>query len=498
MATKHTPSRESRWGGVSMRLRHLLGQSVPVQSPIATLLSPEVFWRAISASRQPVLLMRAQPLELVQASDEALAMLGFSSLAQARQTLLQSLETPCRTWVAQALQGNVVLEHHSERIHIQGQSYSVRVTVTRLPEHPEAGMGLLYLSPAPEQPVSAWPKAIWELTAQLPYAVWILDAQGKVLYGNDAYQRFPLNQALEPMDPRDLAALGLARSQLGNLPDQARLSKTLVDTTVSFGSKGHWRVLQFAINPQELDSRVCALAFRVDPGQEAVKPAWPLYQTPSELMPPSTLVKVLQVREDERISIGREIHDYLGSELTVLRMELHRLQNIVKATSAPDQVSVYLDSVCAQTEKLAISARRIAYDLRQEFVKANGLTQSVYDLVLDMRYRVGLDIQLEFNPDWIEPEDHLARHLHRSVQELLNNVSKHAKATRCLVRLGLSDRIYWLEVQDNGVGLSTTTKKNSVGFNSLQERAALYGGTVTIESRPDLEGTRVRVTMSAG
>lgn len=499
MATNKNRTRELRWAGARDRLRNLLGQAVPPESPIETVLAPEVFWRAISAARQPVLLLRAHPLELLQASDEALALLGLSSLAQAREVLIQALEAPQKTRLVQALQWQVVLEQHYVKLHIQGHTHFLRVTVTSLPEHSEQDLGLVYLFPAqePEHAGLAWPKAIWAVTAQLPYAVWILDAQGKVLYCNEAFQGFPLNQSLDLREPLDRAALERAQVQLRALPDQARLSKTLVDLTVSFGSQGRWRILHFAINPQALDSRVCALAFKLEPSPAMIPASQPLSQSLSELLPPSTLVKVLQVREDERTSIGREIHDYLGSELTVLRMELHRLRNIVNATSASDQVAVYLDSVCAQTEKLALSARRIAYDLRQEFVKSYGLTQSVHDLVLDMRYRVGLDIQLEFNPEWLEPEDHLARHLHRSVQELLNNVSKHAKATRCLVRLGLSDRSYWLEVQDNGVGMTAPAKKHSVGFASLRERAALYGGTVTIESRPAIEGTRVRVTMSA-
>ena len=458
------------------------------------LLSTDVFWRSICSARQPVLLVCSNPFRVLKASNEALSLLQLGDVEDLTAALILKLGDPLRSHLEQALSQKLFLERHLARLPVSEASISIRLTISCLPEYPEKGVGLLFLAPEQEPHSTAALKAVWELTTKLPYSVWVLDEKNQVIYANEAFNHFPLYQEPNELDPPDEKAYALARNLLSQLPEQTRQTKKMLDRTVELGTQGTWRILTFLLHPEDIAARVWVMAFKNEPAEPAKLIEYPK----REDLTPASLMKVLQIREDERMSIGREIHDYLGSELTVLRMEVHRLKKAVSnVLPASDQINLYLNSVCNQIDKLSIASRRIAYDLRQEFVKAYGLSQSVRDMVMDMRYRIGLAIQLEVSPNWIEPEDRMARHMHRSLQELLNNVSKHAKATACLVRLGLDEDLYWVEVQDNGIGLRHPLPKHSVGFNSLKERSALFGGQVIVQSRPEIEGTCIRVTMKA-
>jgi two-component system, NarL family, sensor kinase len=88
--------------------------------------------------------------------------------------------------------------------------------------------------------------------------------------------------------------------------------------------------------------------------------------------------------------------------------------------------------------------------------------------------------------------------LYRLVQESLNNVKKHAAASKVDIRLVASFPSIILRIEDNGQGFDVSDRMNAVrngrcmGLQGMQERVALLGGTIRIESRP-MEGTRIRI-----
>jgi len=167
---------------------------------------------------------------------------------------------------------------------------------------------------------------------------------------------------------------------------------------------------------------------------------------------------------------------------------------VTTAGSTPTVVTQF-ESVRELVDRIAKTARRIAYQMRQDLANVKGLAHSVQELVLDLRNRLGVQIQLEIDQGWVEPEPGMAHNMYRSVQEMLNNVSKHSMAKRCLVRMGLNDSMYWLDVSDDGVGMPAVRKTRSIGLSSLTERAEIYGGRVIITSRPEVEGTLVRIEL---
>ena len=83
--------------------------------------------------------------------------------------------------------------------------------------------------------------------------------------------------------------------------------------------------------------------------------------------------------------------------------------------------------------------------------------------------------------------------LYRIAQEAMHNIAKHARASTITVRLDRAGDALIMEIEDDGIGFdSTRSFPGHLGLVSMQERAAPFGGTVSVESAPGA-GTRVRV-----
>lgn len=214
------------------------------------------------------------------------------------------------------------------------------------------------------------------------------------------------------------------------------------------------------------------------------------------------------IREEERAEVARNIHDHLGQEITVLRLALHRLRQEMGATDSrvPHAWAVQLEGLAKQVDEVMKSAKRIAYELRPDVLRTQGLAAAASNLVIEFCKRIGIRGNLEVSEHWMDPDAGMALHLYRSLQEMLNNMAKHAKASSFFVRMQFDHHIYRLEVMDNGVGfpakiveqLSSGQLQGNLGLRGFFERAAIYGGEVKIVTRPEIKGSSVCLVLPAG
>lgn len=471
-----------------------------VSSAKAPCLNAEAFWRTVACVRRPVLLVKADCLRVLSATEEALEIFKGRGLKEITQALSNSLNAPTQARLEMALKSQAVIEKMPFRLWLAEQEIQVQLTVSPLPEHPESNVGLVFLEPL-SAPKLIMPRMMSDILGCLPHPAWVQNAQGELVYANMPFTQFPLRLdgaglPLDNMLPADAERVRHAQATLDGLPKYVRLNQVLSDVSLDLGSLGCWRVLHFPLGGAGAEALVCALAVRLDKVAQA-EGVLPGLEGLADLVGPEVMTRLRQVRENERMALGREIHDSLGQELTVLKLELRRLQNQVvgDGTMVNAVMLENFKSVRDRVDQLTMSARRIAYELRQDFVAANGLAHTAQELVLDLRSRISLQVQLEISPNWVEPEGGMVHHLHRSLQELLNNVSKHAKASRCLVRLDFTNDVYSLEVRDDGVGMSHSPASLSLGMRSLRERADIYGGTVVFKTRPEVDGTLVRIEL---
>jgi PAS domain S-box-containing protein len=202
------------------------------------------------------------------------------------------------------------------------------------------------------------------------------------------------------------------------------------------------------------------------------------------------------VREEEKRAIARELHDDMGAALTSLSMHLEGAYELFpdepKWAERKAKIQALLQSVVKTT-------RRIQTELRPTMLDLFGIKAAIHELADDFAANSGIACETSL-PD----EDVAIGHkreimLYRMLQEMLNNVVKHAGATRVDIVLDADEDRIALTVRDNGVGITPERRDNAstYGLRGLRERAAFMGGTVRIASGQN-GGTIVSIELPLG
>ncbi|MFN8441884.1 MAG: PAS domain S-box protein [Caldilineaceae bacterium] len=202
--------------------------------------------------------------------------------------------------------------------------------------------------------------------------------------------------------------------------------------------------------------------------------------------------QLMQMTEQERKRISREIHDQLGQSLTAIKMEVKAAQR--RVNSDPAGVAARLHTADQMIDETVDTVRRIAADLRPGVLDHFGLGPAVEWQMEQFKQRNHIDYQLEItvDPKLITPD--MATASFRILQEALTNVVRHAQASSVSVTLATNEREFMMKVQDNGCGLSeATSKRQSLGVLGMSERAQQLGGSVTLSGEP---GTGALVTLT--
>ena len=191
-------------------------------------------------------------------------------------------------------------------------------------------------------------------------------------------------------------------------------------------------------------------------------------------------------REEERISVAREIHDELGQALTLFRIELtwleNRMSKVLTARGA-EPVVRKIGQMKRMLDGTLQTVRRITTNLRPPVLDELGLRAAIEWQAEGFSRRVGIRCEVDAMPLDCTCKD-TATALFRIFQEILTNVAKHAQASRVRVKLREESGQFVMVVSDNGRGFSTATapKPNSFGLLGMGERAEALGGSVEISS----------------
>jgi len=189
---------------------------------------------------------------------------------------------------------------------------------------------------------------------------------------------------------------------------------------------------------------------------------------------------LITAREDEKAHLARELHDELGSLLTAAKLNLARLRGTLFEDPATadrlKQVNQHLD------EGISLK-RRIVEDLRPSSLATFGLTISLANLCAEVGARLNLTIKVEFDEVRLMPDGHLA--IYRLVQEALNNVCKHAKATRVRVSVKSEPIQVRVQIEDDGIGFDPSQPKSAAhGIAGMRFRIEQLDGRMSVASSP--------------
>ncbi len=312
----------------------------------------------------------------------------------------------------------------------------------------------------------------------------------------------PDHGALKGLQPRDVAPPTQPHGRSSEASMRERLREALEFGTAYFEwtfrrlDTGEPLIAEVDLTALEADHRTLTLAVfhditqrkRLDEEREAML---------AELQQlAGTLV---QLQDDERRRIGRDLHDSTGQILTALGMQLARLQRRAEAENSPTRGLIA--DCAALAQRCSSDIRTASYLLHPPLLDEIGLLSALRWLADGLTRRSDINVVLQL-PETLPrlPRD-LELALFRVVQEAISNVHRHAQSPSITIRLTLDTAAITLEVEDAGLGIPEAFDSGDVpdpimrgvGLGGMRERLRQLGGQLTILSSPN--GTCVRATV---
>jgi PAS domain S-box-containing protein len=209
----------------------------------------------------------------------------------------------------------------------------------------------------------------------------------------------------------------------------------------------------------------------------------------------SLLGQLVTVQEHERRRIARELHDTLGQQLAALSMSIEMIR---AESEGRARLRSHIERARGIFDRLNSEVDFLAWELRPSVLDQIGLDAALQSFVLEWSDHFGIEAHYHGPGESalrLPPE--VETNLYRILQEALQNVHKHAGATRVSVILEWRDGQVSLIVEDNGQGYDPDAEEeagsnNGMGVTNMRERAALFGGELVIESTPG-QGTTIFV-----
>jgi two-component system sensor histidine kinase UhpB len=208
------------------------------------------------------------------------------------------------------------------------------------------------------------------------------------------------------------------------------------------------------------------------------------------------LSQIIDAQENERKRISRELHDEIGQSLTAIKFSLDMIERDLPQTSSV--VRERLGEAKSLSNQTLTSMRQLSMDLRPTMLDDLGLIPTLRWYVQNFSTRLNIcsDFQAIGFEEKLPPQIETA--LYRIVQEALNNIAKHARASRFEVRLERRDSIISATIRDNGKGfdlekvLHPESPERGFGIVGMQERVSLLGGHIDIRSKPN-SGAEIQI-----
>jgi len=198
-----------------------------------------------------------------------------------------------------------------------------------------------------------------------------------------------------------------------------------------------------------------------------------------------------QVRENERVSISRDLHDDLGQALTAVKIDL----GIIRQRISEPDIVLKIDKVSTLVSNTIKTVQRLTSQLRPEIIDDLGLEVAIEWFTSEFAERNNIDVVLDLDTNIsFSPDNSLI--LFRIMQESLTNIARHAKATEVKISMLIIDETIHFRISDNGIGISESelNSKKSFGLIGMKERAASMGGVCEISGIENV-GSIIELTL---
>jgi len=207
--------------------------------------------------------------------------------------------------------------------------------------------------------------------------------------------------------------------------------------------------------------------------------------------------RLMQLQDEERRRIARELHDSVGQMLVALSMNLTTVGSDIERLS---QTAKAVSDSAALVAEMNKEVRTISYLLHPPLLDEAGLPSALRWYVDGFSQRSKIEVTLDISEDFGRLPQDLEIAIFRTVQESLTNIHRHSGSPTALVGLHRTDSVVHLTVEDNGSGIPVEKRDlvaaagvPGVGISGMRERLRQLGGTLEIKSNES--GTRVEACL---
>jgi signal transduction histidine kinase len=207
--------------------------------------------------------------------------------------------------------------------------------------------------------------------------------------------------------------------------------------------------------------------------------------------------RLLQLQDDERRRIARELHDSVGQMLAALAMNLSTVNfDIERLTNTASAVTNSLNMVQEMTKEI----RTISYLLHPPLLDEAGLDSALRWYIEGFAERSNIQVELDFPEDFGRLSRELETAIFRTIQECLTNIHRHSESAIAKIRLARKGSEVRVEVEDEGKGIPpekhyevASPGTPGVGIRGMRERLRQLGGGLEIHSNG--KGTVVKARL---
>ncbi len=202
------------------------------------------------------------------------------------------------------------------------------------------------------------------------------------------------------------------------------------------------------------------------------------------------LKSVMMGEEKERTRIARELHDGIMVQLAVIKMKLRKMRLMPQQDDEEP-----IDTILDQLDKTSRELRQTAHNLMPDMLLETGLNDAIFYHCNSLKKETGLNIIFQHYGSLPALQQETELYLYRIVQELLQNIIKHAHANKALVQLNYHPPLLSIAVEDDGVGFDKNVIDVGMGLKSIYSRLHVLNGIIDIKSNK-LAGTTVFIELN--
>ena len=206
---------------------------------------------------------------------------------------------------------------------------------------------------------------------------------------------------------------------------------------------------------------------------------------------------LIEIQEQERRNISREIHDSLGQQATAINLDLKLLRDKPEL-----ETTAAIDRLVSESESLLKSLHGFAVRVRPAELDDLGLIEALQSHIWQFESRTGIECDFHTGPGTVNLGAQIEQSIFRLVQESLNNIDKHADAGIASIRLEIREqpeKQLFLQIVDDGIGIQEESQTENRGIGNerlgivgMNERVDLLNGKMKVTSKENT-GTTVRI-----